>query len=218
MLLAISRLTDRLDTDSPILRQLSDRMERLESRSNRRSREEVQDVPVHETRIAAVSDPIPERAGADYAIAVVDRRWQKPLDAVTYRLPNRRTMLTPPESAELTKIINETRPRITACSFDGSDPVSILSFLDRFVQIMREGNRSEAIALLMLNEFLAGRASSMFRAVRSRTYVAGIYWLLTTFTPEVQLNIELDSIRALRIRTNERPSEFSIRLQERVAR
>jgi hypothetical protein len=56
----------------------------------------------------------------------------------------------------LSKTILEGTPRLSGVKFDESETVSLLSFLDRFVIVMRESNRSEAVALVILGELLSG--------------------------------------------------------------
>jgi hypothetical protein len=64
------------------------------------------------------------------------------LNVDTYRLPYRAELLTLEERETLAETIRRVTPRLSGVKFDGSDPVSLLSFLDRFVIVMRENNHS----------------------------------------------------------------------------
>ena len=173
-----------------------------------------------QVRLLQVRTPLtpPENPDDRWRIPVVDRRWRGALTVETYRLAYRADRLTVEEQESLSKSIKEITVRLSGAKFDGRDPASLLSFLDRFATVMRESNRSEAVALVVLSELLSGRPAIMFRTLRNLTYPGAIHWLLTTFAPEDELAKEWNQIRSLSLTSRERPSEFASRLQERVAR
>jgi hypothetical protein len=173
-----------------------------------------------QVRLLQVRDPdqLPAPHDNRWLIPTIDQRWKEVLNVDTYRLPHRAELLTLEERETLSKTIREITPRLSGVKFDGSDPLSLLSFLDRFVIVMRESNHSEAVALVILGELLSGRPVIMFRTLRNLTYPGAVHWLLTTFSPEDELTREWNQIRSLSLTPRERPSEFASRLQERVAR
>ena len=105
-----------------------------------------------QVRLLQVRTPLtpPDNPDDRWRIPVVDRRWRGALTVETYRLAYRADRLTVEEQESLSKSIKEITVRLSGAKSYGRDPATLLSFLDRFATVMRESNRSEAIALGVL--------------------------------------------------------------------
>ena len=104
----------------------------------------------------------------------------------------------------LTKFSNQNRPRPSDFGFTGKYPLDVFHFLTRIIRLTDQSNKSEAILIWIVDDFLNTPAKEAFRAVAFDSWTAAVLWLLLTYLPESTLEAALRLIQV----AGQRPSEY----------
>ena len=118
-------------------------------------------------------------------IRVADRDCRKVLNVETYRLTDR-----DPErdlALRTTKVLANLRHLFDGERFDGSDPLTVLPFLEELQATFDDAGLCEGDAKHMIRYFLTGEAARLFKGLAPRdkkSYPRIFKWLLRTYVRE----------------------------------
>ena len=150
-------------------------------------------------------------------IPIRNRRFQIVLAVDTYRLRDRSSVLHRSQVSSLTSYVNQIRPRLTDCLFTGESPIQVLPFLKQIVRVADQSFLSEAILLWVVDDFLQTPAKESFRAQSFETWPAAVYWLLTTYAPEMALEVAVRRMQTTGQMEQESVRQYGQRFQLRAA-
>jgi hypothetical protein len=149
--------------------------------------------------------PVPE-------ITAADPRFQPLFDLESYRLTNRRAVVTARGISRLTKRAGEIRPRITTL-FSGRDSLYIIPFLSRLREVSNEAGLSEGMLLRILPDLMIEPALTAFRSAHPISYPVAVRWFLLTYAPESSVAEYWRRLQQSRQAESETPNDFALRLQ-----
>lgn len=145
----------------------------------------------------------------------------------TYRLRNQSPKFTKKMQKELSKIAMRMKTHISdEQKFTGTDPVSIIRFLEEFKEACDHNGLSEGAALHLFQYFVLDPAKKSLRLfLRSNindkshnSYCGAVLFLLTTYAPEDQVNMERRKVFLSQQRPAESENDFAIRVQAQASR
>lgn len=136
-----------------------------------------------------------------------NRRFRKVLSYKNYRLYDR----SPKEGGKVRRKVSSwiKRMQISVKKFDGTDPISVLSFLAKFKVAADNNGIPEGGARLVLRSFLDGRAANAYDAslyvdavgsdtVGIRSWPDAVFWLLQTYAKDACIQRAVSEIRGLK--------------------
>jgi hypothetical protein len=138
--------------------------------------------------------PEAEKRGKDRDVAngseirVRNRRYSEVLAIDSYSLRDRTPALRPDQVNDLTKVVNQIRPRLEGCFFTVDPPLAILPFLGQLVRVADQSHMSEAKLLWAIEDFLKSPVKEAFRAQQLSTWPEAVHWFILTFAAETQLD------------------------------
>mgnify|MGYP002259872596 FL=1 len=147
-------------------------------------------------------------------IRVADRHCRKAMSVETYRLDDRSTERSSRSSTN--KLVNNVRHLFTGDPFDGSDPVTVINFLEELKSAFDEADLGEGDAKHLVKYFLSGEASSLFKGLGSRdrsSYPRILRWLLRTYVRETMLQDARENFLTRTQRSNETELDYSKELR-----
>jgi hypothetical protein len=144
----------------------------------------------------------------------------------TYRLNNRSQKFSNALSKDLSKISKRMTTHIPDDQrFDGSDPVSIIKFLEDFKEACDHNGVSEGAAMHLFQYFLLNTAKKSLQlhfrstmSASSNSYCGAIHFLLTTYAAEEEVSGECRKIYLMQQKSGENEREFGIRIQAQDGR
>ena len=144
----------------------------------------------------------------------------------TYRLNNRSQKFSNALSRNLSKISKRMTTHIPDDQrFDGSDPVSIIKFLEDFKEACDHNGVSEGAAMHLFQYFLLNTAKKSLQlhfrstmSASSNSYCGAIHFLLTTYAAEEEVSGECRKIFLMQQKSGENEREFGIRIQAQAGR
>ena len=143
-------------------------------------------------------------------IRVADKDCRKVLNVETYRLEDR-----DPErdlALRTTKVLANLRHLFDGERFDGSDPLSVLPFLEELRATFDDAGLSEGDARHMVRYFLTGEAARLFKGLSprdKRSYPRIIKWLLRTYVRESMLQNAREEFLTRAQKSTETELEYS---------
>ena len=147
-------------------------------------------------------------------IRVADRSCRKAMSVETYRLYNRETERSKRWSTN--KLLTTVRHLFTGDTFDGSDPVTVLHFLEEMQSAFNEAEIAEGDARHLVRYFLTGEAARLFKGLGSRdrsSYPRIIRWLLRTYVRETMLQDAREKFLTRTQRSAETELDYSKQLR-----
>jgi hypothetical protein len=144
----------------------------------------------------------------------------------TYRLNNISQKFSNALSKDLSKISKRMTTHIPDDQrFDGSDPVSIIKFLEDFKEACDHNGVSEGAAMHLFQYFLLNTAKKSLQlhfrstmSASSNSYCGAIHFLLTTYAAEEEVSGECRKIFLMQQKSGENEREFGIRIQAQAGR
>jgi hypothetical protein len=145
----------------------------------------------------------------------------------SYRLRNQSQKFTTKMQKQLSRVALRMKTHIADDQkFSGTDPVSIIRFLEEFKEACDHNGSSEGAALHLFQYFIMDPAKKSLRLfLRSKvndknhySYCGAVLFLLSTYAPEDQVNMERRKIFMSQQKSNESEDEFAIRLQAQASR
>ena len=118
-------------------------------------------------------------------IEVADESCRKVMQVETYRLQDRNPIRNP--RMKVTKALSELRHLFDGEMFDGSDPLSLLHFLEDLKQTFDDAQLAEGDAKHMVRYFLTGEAAKLYKSLSTNergSYSRILRWLLRTYIRE----------------------------------
>ena len=143
-------------------------------------------------------------------IRVADRDCRKVLNVDTYRLIDR----DPERNVALktTRVLANLRHLYDGEKFDGSDPLTVLPFLEELKITFDDADLCEGDARHMLRYFLTGEAARLFKGLsprEKRSYPQIVKWLLRTYVRESMLQNAREEFLTRAQRPTETELEYS---------
>ena len=121
-------------------------------------------------------------------VQVADELCRKVMQVETYRLQDRHPDRNP--RMKVTKTLAELRHLFDGEMFDGSDPLSLLHFLEDLKQTFDDAALAEGDAKHMVRYFLTGEAAKLYKGLSPNergSYRRILRWLLRTYIREGML-------------------------------
>ena len=121
-------------------------------------------------------------------IRVADRDCRRVLSIETYRLHDRESERD--IGLRTTKVLQNLRHLFDGERFDGSDPLTVLHFLEELKTTFDDAGLCEGDARHMVRYFLTGEAARLFKGLSpndKRSYPRIVKWLLRTYVRESML-------------------------------
>ena len=152
-------------------------------------------------------------------IRVADRDCRKVLNVETYRLTDR-----DPErdlALRTTKVLANLRHLFDGERFDGSDPLTVLPFLEELQATFEDAGLCEGDAKHMIRYFLTGEAARLFKGLAPRdkkSYPRIIKWLLRTYVRESMLQNAREAFLTRAQKSTETELEYSQALSDLAKR
>ena len=152
-------------------------------------------------------------------IRVADRGCKKVLDVETYRLHDR-----DPErdlGLRTTKVLQNLRHLFDGERFDGSDPLTVLHFLEELKVTFDDAGLCEGDARHMVRYFLSGEAARLFKGLSpkdKKTYPRIVKWLLRTYVRESMLQNAREEFLTRSQKPQETEVEYSKALSDLAKR
>ena len=118
-------------------------------------------------------------------IQVADEACRKVMQVETYRLQDRNPDRDP--RMKVTRTLADLRHLFSGEMFDGSDPLSLLHFLQDLKQTFDDAALAEGDAKHMVRYFLTGEAATLFKGLSTNergSYRRILRWLLRTYIRE----------------------------------
>ena len=152
-------------------------------------------------------------------IRVADRDCRKVLNVDTYRLIDR----DPERNIALrtTRVLANLRHLFGGEKFDGSDPLTVLPFLEELKITFDDADLCEGDARHMLRYFLTGEAARLFKGLPprdKRSYPQIVKWLLRTYVRESMLQNAREEFLTRAQRPTETELEYSKTLSDLAKR
>lgn len=147
-------------------------------------------------------------------IRTADRACRKAMSVETYRLINRATERSKRWSTN--KMVNTVRHLFKGDNFDGSDPISVLIFLEEIKSAFDDAEIGEGDAKHLVRYFLEGDAERLFKGLGSRdrnSYPRILRWLLRTYVRETMLQDAREAFLTRTQRSNETELDYSKELR-----
>ena len=147
-------------------------------------------------------------------IRVADRDCRKVLSVETYRLRDR-----DPErdlALRTTKVLANLRHLFDGERFDGSDPLTVLPFLEELQATFDDAGLCEGDAKHMFRYFLTGEAARLFKGLSPRdkkSYPRIVKWLIRTYVRENMLQ----NAREEFLTRAQKPSETEIEYSQALS-
>ena len=151
----------------------------------------------------------------DDEIRVADKDCRKVLNVETYRLIDR-----DPErdvALKTAKVLTNLRHLFDGERFDGTDPLTVLPFLEELKTTFDDASLSEGDAKYMIRYFLTGEAARSFKGLAPRdkkSYPRIVKWLLRTYVREHMLQDARQEFLTRAQRPTETELEYSRALSE----
>ena len=156
-----------------------------------------------------------EESGSDSDdIRTADRSCRKAMSVETYRLNNRETERSKRWSTN--KLLTTVRHLFTGDHFDGSDPVTVLHFLEEIKSAFDEAEIAEGDGRHLVRYFLTGEAARLFKGLGSRdrsSYPRIVRWLLRTYVRETMLQEARERFLMRTQKSNETELDYSKELR-----
>ena len=152
-------------------------------------------------------------------IRVADRACRKVLDVETYRLHDK-----DPErdlGLRTTKVLQNLRHLFDGERFDGSDPLTVLHFLEELKITFDDVGLCEGDARHMIRYFLSGEAARLFKGLSpkdKKSYPRVIKWLLRTYVRESMLQNAREEFLTRGQKPHETEVEYSKALSDLAKR
>jgi hypothetical protein len=173
--------------------------------------------PLDHTRDMTAEEKL-SRSYQDLLPAVChDPRFRSVLDYRYYRLHKRSNHYDAKVAATVAKMSRQMEASFKL-RFDGSDTLSVLQFLNSFVETADTNGVREGAALYVLRAFLDTPAREEFTAFKASSFPEAVDWMLSTFAPVSFLAAEYKRICSLTQNSGESPREFSLRLRQSASR
>ena len=188
---------------SPKRKQRKHRLFESDSDSSSSSDESIADLDDHE----------------DDEIRVADRDCRKVLNVETYRLIDR-----DPErdfALKTAKVLTNLRHLFDGERFDGTDPLTVLPFLEELKSTFDDAELSEGDARYMIRYFLTGEAARLFKGLAPRdkkSYPRIVKWLLRTYVREHMLQDAREEFLTRAQKPTETELEYSKALSDLAKR
>ena len=147
-------------------------------------------------------------------IRITDRSCRKAMSVETYRLYDRATERS--TRLNTTKMVNSVRHLFTGDRFDGSDPITVIHFLEEMKSALDEAEIAEGDAKHLVRYFLDGEAARLFKGLGSRdrsSYPRVLQWLLRTYVRETMLQNARENFLMRAQRSNESELDYSRELR-----
>ena len=177
---------------------------------------ESEDVPpppqvpkVRTSTVAAAPKQVPEdRSNLPKRIVTTTVMFKKAVYFKTYRLHNRSLQYDSSVTKKLSKIRKRMEPEMRPHLFDGSDPITIIPFLEAFRDSCNVNGVHEGAALWLVGYFLRGSAKSKVTARttsnnakkkignRLLTYCQAIDFLLRTYATDDIIARAVDDLKS----------------------
>ena len=146
-------------------------------------------------------------------IHVVDRHCRKALSVEKYRLDDRSSER---RRSNTSKLLKSVQHLFTGDRFDGSDPITVLHFLEELQSAFNDAQIAEGDAKHIVRYFLYGEAAKLFKGLSPRdrdTYPRIIRWLLRTYVRETMLQTARENFLTRSQRSNENELDYSKELR-----
>jgi hypothetical protein len=143
-----------------------------------------------------------------------------------YRLCHQSQKFTTKMQKQLSRIALRMKTHIADDQkFSGTDPVSIMRFLEEFKEVCDHNGLSEGAALHLFQYFIIDPAKKCLILFlrskvndKSHSYCGAVLFLLTTYAPEDQVNMERRNIFLSQQKSTESEDDFAIRVQAQASR
>ena len=200
--------TSRTPTPAPSRRSRRSRKSQRKTSSHRRQRRETDWSDESDVSISS-DDSDTGSEGEAEGIRVADRDCRKAMSVKTYRLDNRSSKRTRSNTSKLLKGVQHL---FTGDRFDGSDPITVLHFLEELQSAFNDAQIAEGDAKHIVRYFLTGEAAKLFKGLSPRdrdTYPRIIRWLLRTYVRETMLQDAREKFLTRSQRSNESELDYS---------
>ena len=153
------------------------------------------------------------RTGSSLHKSVLDYRY--------YRLTNRKVRRSAKETYKVKDHLKRLELTMKRRTFDGSDPITVLTFLARLTRECNILGMSEAQAYIALPYFLTGMALTQYEAARNvvtsrqggvSSWPEAVQFLLQTFATETAVSQSMMDLRNIRQKHNEDENSYGTRL------
>ena len=160
--------------------------------------------------------------------------WYKTAcDYRTYRLDDRDKKLPKGKSEKMVRYKRRLEPVMQSRKFSGTDPVTVLSFLNWFQKACNMGEISEGIAVWCFQFCLEGQADSLIHSrlaghdkigkktrqtEKLSTYEQVVNFLIQTYVTNEVISEEYNSMMQFRQATNQTETDFADRLWQKAQR
>ena len=148
-------------------------------------------------------------------IRVADKDCEKVLSVETYRLLDRE-----PErdlGLRTAKVLQNLQHLFNGERFDGTDPLTVLPFLEELKTAFDDAGLAEGDAKHMVRYFLTGDAARLFKGlapIDKRSYPRIVKWLLRTYVRESMLQDAREKFLTRAQNSNETELEYSHALSD----
>ena len=142
-------------------------------------------------------------------IRVADRHCRKAMSVETYRLDDRSSER---RRSNTSKLLKGVQHLFTGDRFDGSDPITVLHFLEELQSAFNDAQIAEGDAKHIVRYFLSGEAAKLFKGLSPRdrsTYPRILRWLLHTYVRETMLQDARERFLTRSQQSNENELEYS---------
>jgi hypothetical protein len=144
----------------------------------------------------------------------------------SYRLQNTSQRFSNSQQRNLSRISKRMQTHIPDDQrFDGSDPVSVIRFLEEFKDACDHNGVSEGAAMHLFQYFLLDPAKKGLRLhyrstmnPSSNSYCGAVQFLLSTYAAEEEVSGECRKIFLMQQRSGENERDFGIRIQAQAGR
>ena len=188
------------------------------SSKHKRRRDRLEESDSDSTASSSESDADLKDPDGD-EIRVADKDCRKVLNVNAYRLIDR-----DPErdlALRTTKVLTNLRHLFDGERFDGSDPLTVLPFLEELKSTFDDAGLSEGDARHMIRYFLTGEAARLFKSLAPRdrrSYPRIVKWLLRTYVRENMLQNAREKFLTRSQKSNETELEYSKALSDLAKR
>ena len=143
-------------------------------------------------------------------IRVADKECRKVLNVETYRLVDRDAERD--LALRTTKVLANLRHLFDGERFDGTDPLTVLPFLEELKATFDDAGLCEGDAKHMIRYFLTGEAARLFKGLSPRdkkSYPRIVKWLLRTYVRESMLQNAREAFLTRAQKSTETELEYS---------
>jgi hypothetical protein len=155
-------------------------------------------------------------------VATSDPRLIDQVDYRRYRLSKRKTVLRSEEAKGLTRRAEEIHQRMPSLYVDGSESLSVITFLRQLKIVFDESGITEAMGSRLLFDFVRGQASRMLESSRAsvdraiNSYPGIVQDLLKVYATESAMMRAQAVFYQMMQHPGEDVSLFACRLQEQA--